>query len=106
MLRRLKMIEKSILAPVRNLRMRNRLDRSSIAQSLDATVRTGSLRVPENYQFDLVSFRGGTKTATTPPQSCCAANVLQAPTVPSLKPIWNQRWRCSAVPCVNESGTT
>ena len=86
--------------------MRNRLDRSSVAQSLDGDRLTGSLRVPGNYQFDLVPFRGGTKSAATPPQSCCAANVLQAPTVPSLKPIWNQRWRCSEVPCVNESGTT
>ena len=35
-----------------------------------------------------------------------AAKVLQASTVPSLKPTKNQRLRCSAVPWVKLSGTT
>ena len=40
-------------------------------------------------------------------RSCAlAAKVLQAPTVPDFSPVWNQRWRCSEEPWVNESGTT
>jgi len=38
--------------------------------------------------------------------SCADANVLQLCTVPDLKPAVNQRWRCSALPWVKESGTT
>ena len=38
--------------------------------------------------------------------ACAAANVSQALMVPSLKPVVNQRLRCSEVPWVKLSGTT
>jgi hypothetical protein len=38
--------------------------------------------------------------------SCAAAKVLQLATEPDRKPVLNQRWRCSVLPCVKESGRT
>ena len=37
---------------------------------------------------------------------CAAAKVLQADTLPSFKPVVNQRWRCAEEPWVKASGTT
>jgi hypothetical protein len=38
-------------------------------------------------------------------QSCAlGSNVLHPFTLPPLSPFWNQRWRCSEVPWVKESG--
>ena len=45
-----------------------------------------------------------TRTGCT--HSCAEAKVLQLPSLPDWKPVMNQRWRCSALPCVKESGTT
>ncbi len=47
-----------------------------------------------------------TSTIASKTHSCAAAKVLQLPIDPDLKPVLNQRWRCSALPCVKESGTT
>jgi hypothetical protein len=41
-----------------------------------------------------------------PRYNLSAESVLQLETWPELKPLRNQRLRCSELPCVNESGTT
>ena len=43
---------------------------------------------------------------STPALQLRAAKVLQLAIVPALKPVLNQRWRCSDVPWVKLSGTT
>ena len=76
---------------------RNLLDTPSVAQSLDGYSRLkGSLRFPGSTLDRLVGRR----------YSELADSVLQPETWPPLKPLENQRLRCSEVPWVKESGTT
>ena len=70
--------------------------RAAVARLLDGTKnsRGGVSRLtPENSRSHAA-------------HSCADAKVLQLAIDPDLKPAVNQRWRCSALPCVKESGTT
>ena len=51
-------------------------------------------------------MRATTRRPSPIAYSCADANVLQLATVPALKPVLNQRWRCSELPWVKLSGTT
>jgi hypothetical protein len=92
---------------------RNLLDTPSVAQSLD-----GYLRLKGSLRFPAVKFRPVMRSrasgARLPLPACgerlnhseLADSVLQPETWPPLKPLENQRLRCSDVPWVKESGTT
>src|ERR1700688_1879180 len=82
---------------------RNLLATPSVAQSLDGYLRLkGSLRFPFD-EFRSTYCPWARRNAA---YSEVADSVLQPFTWPPLKPLENQRLRCSDVPWVNESGTT
>src|SRR5580693_6080257 len=111
---------------------RNLLETPSVAQSLDGRLRLkGSLRFPAvKFRLAMRSRASGARTADPLDrrsllqerrpenayalrargerldQSDFAEIVSQAETWPLLKPLENQRLRCSDVPWVKESGTT
>src|ERR1700729_2673541 len=82
---------------------RNLLETPSVAQSLD-----GYLRLKGSLRFPSVEFRSThcPRARRNASYSELADIVSQAETWPLLKPLENQRLRCSDVPWVKESGTT
>src|SRR5580700_2421239 len=76
---------------------RNLLETPSVAQSLD-----GYLRLKGSLRFPFVEFRSTycPRARRNAAYSELADSVLQPETWPPLKPVWNQRLRCSDVPWV------